>query len=436
VDETSEPTQEIVSPTFTPVPETGNETEIPLPDPAFGFKQALVLALNNQPRNYEEMTNLMGDSFEIMIWHGNGEQLSPAEAANALQTFLLPPENTISFEDVDIASVLGIDPHNYYNNPEIVDFMFTRGWGEAGTDEALLVIGQKADGMYYWSGVLLASGAFAQAVGPGVTTLDMFTEHLIQAWIPPTRDLAYLESIMVDPFPVAGVFALHYDNLLPPAEALARMQADGLMSDAEPSNVTNDIEFIKQQTNIDPLTHFGPAVAAVFAGQTSDGTANVLLIIGEDEMGEYNLMTVGVVPVGFKTPVDAAREQILQAWMPVFRDLAALEGLMVDPFLIGGPAAYIYGPMTPAEAIAQMQADTVLANNVDPNSVTNDLELIKQGTNFDPSASVPDAVEYVWVGQSDDGQFNVILVIGAGDTGELKLTMVLMIPIGFQPPGE
>ena len=431
-----EATQEVISATLTPVPETSDETDIPLLDPAFGFKQALVLALNTQPRNYEEMITLMGDSFEVLIWYGNGEQLVPTEAVNALQTFLLPPENTLSFEEIDIAALMGIDPHDYYNNPEIVEFMFTRGWGETGTDEALLVIGQKPDGAYYWSGILLANGAFAQSGGPGITALDMFREHLIQAWIPITRDLAYLESIMVDPFPVADVFALHYESPLPPTEALARMQADGLMSDAEPSGVTNDLEYIKLQTNIDPRTHFGQAVDAVLVGQTSDGTSNVLLIIGEDEMGEYNFMAVGVVPVGFKTPVDAAREQILQAWMPIMRDLVALEGLMVDPFYIGGATAYLYEPMTPAEAITQMQADTVLANNVDPNNATNDLESIKQGTNFDPSAAIPNAADYVWVGLSDDGQFNVILVIGPDDAGDLKLIQVFMIPADYQPPNE
>jgi len=329
--------------------------------------------------------------------------------------------------------VLGIDPYDFYGNLSVVDFMLMRGWGADGADEALIVIGQRPDGSYYWHGILLAIGSF-DLIGPGVTTLDMFREHLIQAWMPATRDLAYLEDVMADPFIVAGVFAIHYEAPLPPAEALTRMQADGILQATDPSIVTNDLDAIREQVNYDFDPMPPDAVDYVWAGQTDDGTQNVILVIGEGADGDYTFASVRLIPVGFKTPVDFAREQILEAWRPDTRDLTALESLMLDPFHIGGTVAYIYGPVTPAEAIAQMQTDTVLATSIDPASVTNDLERIQQGTNFDPSGAIPDAIEYVWVGQSDDGQYNVILVINPNEMGELRLAFVLMIPVDFQPP--
>jgi hypothetical protein len=402
-------------------------------DPAFGFKQSLVLALGT-PRDYGHLATLMGDPFEILIWYGNGEQMSPAEAVEALQNAFLPPDNTVSFdEEVDIASVMGIDPHEFYDNPIVVDFMFTRGWGADGTDEALIVIGQKPDGDYCWLGILLAPGGF-KPLGPGTTALDAFREQLIQAWVPDTRDLAYLESVMVDPFPVADVFAIYYDAPLPPADALARMQADGFLANTPPSIITNDLDVIDEQVNYDFKPLPPDAVDYVWVGQSDDGQYNVILVIGQDADGNYTFAAVRVIPVGFMTPVDFAREQILQAWMPDTRDLAMLESLMIDPFYIAGPMAFIHGPMTPAEAIAQMQADTVLATNIDPAVIETDPEIILQGTNYDVQGAIPDVIEYVWVGQSDDGQYNVILVIKADEDGLLKLAHVIMIPVGFQPP--
>jgi hypothetical protein len=135
------------------------EVDASAPDPAFGFKQALLLALT-PPRNYDALTDYMGDSFEIMIWYGNGEQMAPAEAADALQNAFLPPGNTLTFEEADAATpLLGGNPYQLY--PFAADFFFTRGWGAAGEDEALLYIAQNPDGSFYWSGMLYANGGFA-----------------------------------------------------------------------------------------------------------------------------------------------------------------------------------------------------------------------------------------------------------------------------------
>jgi hypothetical protein len=129
-------------------------------DPAFGFKQALVLALSAPPRDYAALTTYMSDSFEIMIWYGNGEQMPPAQAATSLENAFLPPGNTLTFVDnPDYEALIGGNPFQFYVGA--YDFLFARGWGSSGNDEAILTISEEADGSYTWSGILYANDGFA-----------------------------------------------------------------------------------------------------------------------------------------------------------------------------------------------------------------------------------------------------------------------------------
>src|SRR5687768_9301341 len=49
------------------------------------------------------------------------------------------------------------------------------------------------------------------------------------------------------------------------------------------------------------------------------------------------------------------RDQLIAAWRPETRDLAYLQSVMVDPFIIGGPDAPLFEPLPPAEAITKLQ---------------------------------------------------------------------------------
>jgi len=128
-------------------------------DPLFGFKQALVLALSTPPRDYAALTTYMGDSFDFMIWYGNGERMAPAEAATALESTFLPPGSTLTFEgDPDFQALMDENPYQLFGNA--ADFLWARGWGSSGNDEALLIISEGADGSPYWSGILYAVDGF------------------------------------------------------------------------------------------------------------------------------------------------------------------------------------------------------------------------------------------------------------------------------------
>jgi hypothetical protein len=129
------------------------------PDPVWGFKQALILALG-APRDYPGLTHLMGDSFEIMIYYGNGEQMAPQDAVTALENAFLPPSCNVTFEEGDYNQLIGFNPYQMYVS--VTDFAFSRGWGPECKDEALLYIVQRPDGSFYWGGVLLAYEGFVK----------------------------------------------------------------------------------------------------------------------------------------------------------------------------------------------------------------------------------------------------------------------------------
>jgi hypothetical protein len=168
------PTGQTMEVTYTPAPDGGEalveaveETgaaEAPAPASIQEFKQALAAALTSGPRDYTALENLMGDSFEIMIWYGNGKQMTPAEAVTALQSAFLPPTNVITYSElteIDPNALFGGNPFQLY--PNAVDFLFSQGWGESGNDEVLIYIGQEQDGTYYWQGVLYANDGFASS---------------------------------------------------------------------------------------------------------------------------------------------------------------------------------------------------------------------------------------------------------------------------------
>lgn len=188
----------------------------PLPDSAWGFKQSLIRALGTQPRDYGAMAGLMGESFEIMIWYGNGEQMPPAEAAAALESTFLPAGNPLTFseiEDLDMGSLIGGNPFQIY--PNAVDFLFSSGWGASGMDEVLITIGQQADGSYYWQGILYANNGFASAPVP------------VSAWQPLPEDVC--QMIQTDAMNALGAGAANLEMNAPFTDIISGTSGTGCL---------------------------------------------------------------------------------------------------------------------------------------------------------------------------------------------------------------
>lgn len=183
-------------------PETA-EQDAPPPeggDPAFGFKQSLLLALT-PPRDYTNLPTYMGDHFEIIHWYGGFDAFAPADMVNILSDSYLPPGQTLTFEEnADYNSLIGDSPYLLY--PFAADFWYTTGWGIDGMDEAIILIAQNADGSYYWYGLLYAAGGFGQEdvvpVGvwqplPGTMCADLMADV--------SEELGRTDAVLNDPVP-------------------------------------------------------------------------------------------------------------------------------------------------------------------------------------------------------------------------------------------
>lgn len=74
------------------------------------------------------------------------------------------PNNNITFPEPqpDINALLnGVDPEDLVPpDVQIAKILFSQGWGSEGKGEALLYIGQKADGSYTWEAIIIAHYGF------------------------------------------------------------------------------------------------------------------------------------------------------------------------------------------------------------------------------------------------------------------------------------
>lgn len=131
-------------------------------------------------------------------------------------------------------------------------------------------------------------------------TVDItpFRDQLIAAWRPETRDLAFLQSVMVDPFIIGGPDAPLFDPL-PPVDALARLQEGGYFASqtAEGATFTSDPEEILRTILYDPLVAFPYATEFIYMGLADNGS-HIVLVIGQDAASQYNFSSVLAVPAG------------------------------------------------------------------------------------------------------------------------------------------
>jgi hypothetical protein len=119
--------------------------------------------------DYEALQGLMGESLTIGYWLSEGQTLTPAQAVEQLRLNLLPAPAAVSFiRDRNLFPDLGnIDPATAFGpDVQIVDLVYSQGWGTDGLQEAILTIAQNPDGSQYWHGMLY--GRFAELPVPPV----------------------------------------------------------------------------------------------------------------------------------------------------------------------------------------------------------------------------------------------------------------------------
>jgi hypothetical protein len=130
------------------------------------FTASLIGALVS--RNDAALQAMMGSPFVWADWQGTGEEMTPPDALARLQSELLAASRSLTFVAPIVIDewMRGSDPLTIWP-PEAqpVTVLGVGGLGAAGEDEAILVVAQNADGAFYWYGLLLAAGGFADQSG-------------------------------------------------------------------------------------------------------------------------------------------------------------------------------------------------------------------------------------------------------------------------------
>lgn len=107
------------------------------------------------------MQTLMADPFSVGYWLSEGVSYSPAEAAQLLETSLLPDGSQVTWADpgMDLASLLQGQPPASFLGPDrqVAAALLSYGWGEDGSAEAIQFITQQPDGTFRWE-LMLYSG--------------------------------------------------------------------------------------------------------------------------------------------------------------------------------------------------------------------------------------------------------------------------------------
>jgi hypothetical protein len=266
------------------------------------FREVLVNALTASPRDYAYLQTFMGDSFSISGWRAQGSDWPPAEAVEQLRTIWQPASSSTSYNlSANISAILdNADPYAMF--PGSVSFIYSQGWGPEAKDEAVLIISQRADGTYYWSGVLIAKNGFSpggeEYTGPGFTTTDLatFQATLIDALYAVPRDYAWLQTFMDSQFFLS--LTTGPGGPMPAAEAVEGLRTDWLPLSAEFSYQSNvDAASVYGQ---DPKAGFPNVVADFFStGWGPEGEGKAIVLIGQREDGTCYWFGIIYAEAGF-----------------------------------------------------------------------------------------------------------------------------------------
>ena len=152
-------------PRLTPTPAAGADS----PD---AFVAEMIAAIVT--RNDAALQAMMGSPFVWAVWQGSGEETTPDAAIARMQGELMQDAMSLTFVAPPVIDqwMRGIDPLTIWpEGVQPVAVVGVGGLGQSGQDEAILVVAQYADGTYYWYGLLVAPGGFANQSGNPPTVI-------------------------------------------------------------------------------------------------------------------------------------------------------------------------------------------------------------------------------------------------------------------------
>lgn len=143
------------------------------------------LAQSVESKNFEAMRALMPARFSFAAWNTSLVEVTAEEAIQRLRDTYLPAGSAPKVKfDTDIPALLGgNDPLSYWGPvAKPIRALYVTGLGPQAKGEAVLVIGQSANGSPYWHGILLPAG-------------DTFSQGQGQVEGPQPTDVKYLEAL-------------------------------------------------------------------------------------------------------------------------------------------------------------------------------------------------------------------------------------------------
>lgn len=119
--------------------------------------------------DFDAMRELMDDSlFVIAFWPGNSLPPLPADDAIGQLRNLHMTGGPIRFPEPDapLSEMLGNqDPvHIFQSDVQVVDVLFSQGWGAEGRGEAMLFVAQRPDGSFWWYSIIIAPNGFPRVM--------------------------------------------------------------------------------------------------------------------------------------------------------------------------------------------------------------------------------------------------------------------------------
>ena len=112
----------------------------------------------------DSITGTMGEPFKIGYWQSEGVELSRMQALSELESSHIPPDTsalTFTADRTQFPPLFGMQPEQIFPpDANIVEVLYSEGWGPSGQGAAFLYFAEAANGNYYFYGMLIAMGHF------------------------------------------------------------------------------------------------------------------------------------------------------------------------------------------------------------------------------------------------------------------------------------
>jgi hypothetical protein len=189
-------------------------------------------------KNFNATQSLMGSTFTLGFWQSEGLSLTPEQAVQQLQGYVLPSTVLMPDPNKDLNPLTApLNPYQIMNlDPTKSLALFVSGFGSNSTGEAILYVTQRLDGRYYWYGMLLAPTGF-------IPTSASLTGPYTVTGMPPNGALEIRSGAGLS-YPVNGSFPASTNNIMRTPNTTA---ADGIfwVEVIHPNGGTGWVDFRK-----------------------------------------------------------------------------------------------------------------------------------------------------------------------------------------------